>query len=122
MNFFGPSDFTRSYGRSIDAAEVHPQFLGGDLEHARASHIRASPLFWVTPDDAPTLCLHGTADKNVAHEQAVWLVERLQAAAVEANLISFAGAGHGLKDPPVAAQAQEALLAFFARHLRPGKS
>ena len=70
VNFYGPSDFTKSYGKSVDAAEVLPLFLGGNLETARAQHIRASPLYWVTPNAAPTLCIHGTEDKYVAHEQA----------------------------------------------------
>src|SRR5262249_60703078 len=28
VNYYGPSDFTRSYGKSVDAAEVLPLFLG----------------------------------------------------------------------------------------------
>ena len=44
VNFYGPSDFTRSYGRSVDAAEVLPLFLGGDLKAARRQHVEASPL------------------------------------------------------------------------------
>ena len=43
VNFYGPSDFTKSYGKSVDAAEVLPLWLGGDLEHARAAHIRSQP-------------------------------------------------------------------------------
>ena len=50
VNFYGPSDFTKSYGKSVDAAEVLPLFLGGDLEQARQRHILASPLYWVTPE------------------------------------------------------------------------
>ena len=30
VNFYGPSDFTKSYGKSVDAAEVLPLFLGGN--------------------------------------------------------------------------------------------
>ena len=55
VNFYGPSDFTKSYGKSVDAAEVLPLFLGGNLEKERKRHIEASPLYWVTPDAAPTL-------------------------------------------------------------------
>ena len=80
VNFYGPSDFTKSYGKSVDAAQVLPLFLGGDLDNAPHRHIVASPLYWVTPDAAPTLCIHGTEDKYVAHEQAVWLIDRLKAA------------------------------------------
>ena len=50
VSFYGPSDFTKSYGHSKDAAEVLPLFLGGDLEKEHRRHIEASPLYWVTPD------------------------------------------------------------------------
>jgi acetyl esterase/lipase len=118
VNVYGPSDFTKSYGKSVDAAQVLPLFLGGNLEQARRRHIEASPLYWVTPDAAPTLCIHGTDDKYVAHEQAVWLVDKLKASAVEAELLTLEGAGHGFKGKD-AERADEALFAFFDRHLKP---
>jgi acetyl esterase/lipase len=117
VNVYGPSDFTRSYGKSVDAAEVLPLFLGGNLETARRRHIRASPLYWVTPNAAPTLCIHGTEDKYVAHEQAVWLIDRLKAAAVEAELLTLKGAGHGFKGKD-AETAERAMLDFFDKHLK----
>jgi acetyl esterase/lipase len=117
VNFFGPSDFTRSYGKSVDAAEVLPLWLGGDLQKARHRHIVASPLFWVTPDAAPTLCVHGTKDPYVAYEQATWIVERLKAADVEATLLTMEGAGHGFRGQD-AKKADEAMLAFFEKHLK----
>ncbi|HEY2784744.1 MAG TPA: alpha/beta hydrolase [Fimbriiglobus sp.] len=116
VNFYGPSDFTKSYGKSVDAAEVLPLFLGGDLTTARPMHVRASPLYWVTPNAAPTLDVQGTDDKYVAHEQAVWLVDRLKAAEVEAELLTLPGAGHGFKGAD-AAKAEKALFAFFDKHL-----
>jgi acetyl esterase/lipase len=120
VNYFGPSDFTKSYGKSVDAAEVLPLFLGGNLEKERHKHIIASPLYWVTPDAAPTLCVHGTEDKYVAHEQAVWIVDRLKAADVEAELLTLEGAGHGFKGKD-AETAEKAMLAFFTRHLKKKK-
>jgi acetyl esterase/lipase len=78
VNYYGPADFTKSYGKSVDAAQVLPLFLGGDLEHERAAHIKASPLNWVSPNAAPVLTIHGTEDRYVAYEQAVWLNERLR--------------------------------------------
>jgi acetyl esterase/lipase len=118
VNQYGANDFTKSYGKSVDAAEVLPLFLGGDLSHARRRHIEASPLYWVTPDAAPTLCIHGTDDPYVAHEQSVWLIDRLKASAVEAELLTIEGAGHGFKGED-AKKADEAMFAFFDRHLRP---
>ncbi|HLW66792.1 MAG TPA: alpha/beta hydrolase [Gemmataceae bacterium] len=117
VNYFGPSDFTKSYGKSVDAAEVLPLFLGGNLEQARVQHVRASPLYWVTPNAAPTLCIHGTEDKYVAHEQADWLVDRLKAASVEAELLTLPGAGHGFKGQD-ADTAEKAMFAFFDKHLK----
>ncbi len=117
VNVYGPSDLTKSYGKSVDAAEVLPLFLGGNLEQARHRHILASPLYWVTPQAAPTLCIHGTEDKYVAHEQAEWLVERLKAADVEAELLSLPGAGHGFKGADQE-KAEQALFNFFDRHLK----
>lgn len=117
VNVYGPSDFTKSYGKSVDAAEVLPLFLGGDLEQARGRHITASPLYWVTPDAAPTLCIHGTEDKYVAHEQATWMIDRLKACGVEAELLTLEGAGHGFKGAD-AQKAEQALLAFFEKRLK----
>jgi acetyl esterase/lipase len=117
VNFYGPSDFTKSYGKSVDAAEVLPLFLGGNLEQARRRHIEASPLYWVTPDAAPTLCVHGTKDQYVAFEQAEWIVDRLKAAGVEAELLPMVGSMHGFKGE-VEEKAEAAMIAFFDKHLK----
>ncbi len=121
VNNYGPSDFTKSYGKSVDAAEVLPLFLGGNLEQARQKHILASPLYWVTPHAAPTLCVHGTKDNYVAYEQAVWLVDKLKAAGVEAELLTLEGAGHGFSGE-AAQKADVAMFAFFNKHLKPQPS
>lgn len=118
VNVYGPSDFTKSYGKSVDAHEVLPLWLGGNLETKLAQHIQASPLYWVTPNAAPTLCIHGTEDKYVAHEQAVWLVDKLNAATVEAKLLTLEGAGHGFKGAD-AEKADKALFEYFETKLKP---
>ena len=117
VNVYGPSDFTKSYGKSVDAAEVLPLFLGGNLETERFRHLLSSPLYWVTPRAAPTLCIHGTEDKYVAHEQAVWLVEKMKASGAEADLLTLPGAGHGFKGKD-AETAEAALMAFFDKRLK----
>jgi len=117
VNFYGPSDFTQSYGKSVDAAEVLPLFLGGNLETARQRHIEASPLNWVTPAAAPTLIVHGTKDNYVAFEQGQWMADRLKACGVTAELLAIEGAGHGFRGPD-AEKAEAAMFAFFDRHLK----
>lgn len=117
VNVYGPSDFTQSYGKSVDAHEVLPLWFGGNLETERKRHILGSPLYWVTPDAAPTLCIHGTEDKYVAHEQAVWMIDKLSAATVDAELLTLEGAGHGFKGAD-AEKAEKALLEYFRKRLK----
>ncbi len=117
VNVYGPSDFTKSYGKSVDAHEVLPLWFGGNLETKSALHIQGSPLYWVTPDAAPTLCIHGTDDKYVAHEQAVWLIDKLKASTVEAEMLTLEGAGHGFKGAD-AEKAEAATFEFFDRKLK----
>ncbi len=117
VNVYGPSDFTKSYGKSVDAHVVLPMWLGGDVDTARAKHIQSSPLNWVTPNAAPTLIIHGTEDKYVAFEQAVWMRDRLTACGVPVELITMEGAGHGFKGAD-AEKAEAALIAYFEQRLK----
>lgn len=117
VNYYGPVDFTQSYAKSVDAAEVLPLFLGGDLKNNRAIHMRSSPLNWVTPQAAPTLSIHGTEDTYVAYEHSVWLTDRLLAAGVPAELETISGAGHGFKGAD-AERAEQRAFAFFDKHLK----
>jgi acetyl esterase/lipase len=117
VDYYGPTDFTQSYAKSVDAAEVLPLFLSGDLVHNRPEHMRASPLNWVTPDAAPILAIHGTADTYVAYEHSLWLIERLIAAGVPAELETIPGAGHGFKGTD-AKRADEQALGWLEKYLK----
>lgn len=117
VDHYGASDFTQSYSKSVDAAVVLPMFLGGDLDHNRVIHQRASPLNWVTPNASPVLAIHGTADPYVAYEQSLWLVERMIASGVSAALETIAGAGHGFKGAD-AAKAEQITFAYFDAMLK----
>jgi dipeptidyl aminopeptidase/acylaminoacyl peptidase len=56
----------------------------------------------------------------VAHEQAVWLIDRLKASSVEARLMTIEGADHGFRgaSKEVRAQIEDARIAFFDKHLK----
>jgi len=116
VSFYGPTDFTRIYGHSVDAAEVLPLFFGGNLEQARHRHILGSPLNWVSPAAPPTLLVHGTADDHVPYEQAVWMRDRLAACGVDTDLVTLQGAGHGFKGADEV-KAERVLVEFFQKHL-----
>ena len=67
---------TSSLRREAQLRARHPnlkvQPLRGNLDTRRREHVIGSPLYWVTPQAPPTLCIHGTKDEYVAHEQAGW--------------------------------------------------
>jgi acetyl esterase/lipase len=123
VNYYGPTDFTKSYepGKSVDAAQVLPLFLGGDLEHNRKAHLLSSPLFYVSPQATPILSIHGTKDRYVAYEHSVWLTEKLKAAGAEAELETLVDADHGFKGAD-AEKAEARTFAFFEKHLKPAAS
>jgi len=115
------SDFTREYGVWKEAPEAFRGFLGVELTaQTRRLHVRASPLFWVTPNAAPTLLVHGTADQDVLFVQSVWIHERLLSAEVETRLVPIEGGGHGLTGDHLQ-QAEQATFDFFDQQFRKAK-
>lgn len=117
VNVSGPTDFTRIQGKSKAEPLLVP-FLGGTIDTHRREHIRASPLYWVTPNAAPVLTVIGTKDDQVPVEQAQWLHERLTAAGVQSELVVIEGAGHTLSGAD-RQKAQATMLAFLKKHLQP---
>jgi dienelactone hydrolase len=118
VNYYGPVDLTESYFKSVDAVEVLPLFLGGDLAHEWKGHVEASPLFYVTPMSAPILTIHGTQDTYVSYDHAAAITAKLREAQVDTELETIEGAGHGFKGPD-AERAEARLFGFFEKHLRP---
>jgi acetyl esterase/lipase len=118
VSFYGPTDLAKSYDKSTEAAKVLTPLLGGDQKQAPRNHILASPLHWVTPNAAPTLCIQGTKDALVHQEQAEWMIARLESVGVDAELLLLEGAGHGFGGKN-AERADKAMFAFLAKHLKP---
>ncbi len=67
----------------------------GDKEKFEALCRRISPLSHVNSSAAPTLIIHGDADKLVPIQQAEIMVEKLKKAGVPAELVVKKGAVHG---------------------------
>ena len=79
-----------------------------------------SPILFVTPDDPPTLLIHGDADTLVPISASEIMYAALQAESVESEFITIAGGDHGFRNQEHRAQAQAAMAAWFAGHLAPG--
>ena len=82
----------------FDFAELDPMTrafvpLTGDKRLAMGKQV--SPVYRVTKESAPTLILHGDADKLVPVQQAELIIAKLKEAGVPAELVVKKGAGHG---------------------------
>ncbi len=113
--FFPPTDFL-NYGqtgnRKIHAIDHGPPYRAAFdyRELDKESHLwvpitdetrleqiarQVSPAYHVTPDDPPTLIIHGDRDQLVPLQQSELIVEKLKKAGVDVKLVVKKGAGHG---------------------------
>jgi acetyl esterase/lipase len=91
--------------------------LGGPLTEYLDRAREASPVNWVTPDDAAFLIVHGDRDRLVPLSQSEALYNALRDNGVESRLLVLPGAGHaqrGLNHPKVTKAVED----FFDRTLK----
>ena len=94
VNFFGPTDLAASDIPEVSRPLVR-DFLGGTAKEKPELAARASPLTYVTRDDAPVLTFQGTKDPLVPPTQATKLAEAMTAAGVPGRVELLVGAQHG---------------------------
>jgi acetyl esterase/lipase len=85
-------------------------------------YAEASPVHHAGKHSAPTLLIHGTADRQVPLDQSQRLASKLRRAGVEVHLLSLEKAGHsfgGVGDDAPSREADRATLEFFERSLKP---
>jgi acetyl esterase/lipase len=115
VDFCGPSDFPNFFKAKNDGGARGPirGLLGGTVEEKPAEATAASPVTYVTKDDAPILIVHGTEDFLVPIAQGEALYEAVKKAGVEATFIKMDGGGHGIGGQEIARR----VTAFFDKHL-----
>jgi acetyl esterase/lipase len=91
VDMFGPSDLTRA---GLSSTPIWTLLGPGVSIQALAS---ASPVTYVTPNDAPFLILHGDQDTTVPLAQSEILHARLLAAGIPSTLVVVRNAGHGFR-------------------------
>lgn len=131
--FFPPTDFL-NYGEKgkealgnntlsgfappFDFVEQNPKTRTFDKitdpDKRREIGKRISPVYHVTEKSAPTLIIHGDADKLVPIQQAELIIEKLKAAKVPCDLVVKEKAGHGWPD---LAKDIPKLADWFDKHL-----
>lgn len=94
-DWFGPADLVRVVRQSKDTNGPVAKLLGGSPADSKEKAAQASPVTYVTRDDAPTLILHGDQDKLVPLVQSELLAAALRKAGVPVTLKVLPGAAHG---------------------------
>jgi acetyl esterase/lipase len=118
MDFCGPSDFLTFGGKGSVIDPNDPKgplarLIGGPLKDREEEARKASPVTYLTPDDAPFLIIHGDKDNVVPYSQATELNDALQAAHIPSTLLTGTGGGHVFFSGPLV----ERMNSFNARHL-----
>jgi acetyl esterase/lipase len=110
----GPTDFTTN--RTPDDEAFLANFLGVDFDKGADVWRDASPAFHVSKSDAPFLIVHGTKDEDVPVAQAQELYDKLQAAGVQAKLVTVDDV-HTFRTPEARARLAFETLQFYKRYL-----
>jgi len=119
VNFFGPTDFLTFFDKDpnlekLSGQNMAAQLLGRNKEEIAANAKAASPVTWITKDDAPFFTAHGTKDNLVPFAQATEIDAALEKAGVETHLVAMEGAGHGFAN----ADLNNRIRLFLDKHLR----
>jgi acetyl esterase/lipase len=94
VNYFGPTDLAAKDIPDICKPWVK-DFLGGSPQERPDAAAKASPLTFVSKDDAPVLTFQGTKDPLVPYNQAIKLADAMNSAGVPGRVELLLGADHG---------------------------
>ncbi len=103
---------TAEYSRKSDVIYGRRMGLGLTMELLTPAH----PVSSVTPDDPPTILIHGDADQAEPLQQSRRLIDRLKAANVEGRLVIREGMRHAW---PGWEADSELIAQWFDSHLHP---
>lgn len=109
-----PSDITGYVWSTPNLHDQYRRFPGLDISKAEAKSV--SPLYFVTPDDAPCLVISGGKDTLVLPEQGRWIHEKMDEIGVENKFVLYEDSGHGLQKDMIRAVAES--LDWFETHLK----
>jgi acetyl esterase/lipase len=116
VNYFGPCDLTATDVPDIAIGLVR-DFLGAKHSDRPDLAVKASPLTYLSKDDAAILTFHGSKDPLVPHSQSTRLAEAMSKVGVPGRLELIVGAGHGWTGPEMRRTMNDT-YEFFDEHLR----
>jgi len=104
------------------ARGLNPKPTGGTLDRFPALNFETekaadySPIVHVSPDDPPTLLIHGDKDDLVPINNSKIIYEAFQKANVKTQFVTIEGAGHGFRGDD-ATRANDLMVAWFEQTL-----
>lgn len=123
-DFYGPTDLANMGAQSASDSRLNhdapdspeSRMLGKPIKENRDLADRASPMHYITSDDAPILIIHGDKDPVVPVAQSETYHKALLAAGVKSTLVVVPGAGHGqgIGTP----ENMEKIREFFDKYLK----
>lgn len=118
LDFCGPSNFLTFGGEGTiinvdDPKTGLSKLIGGTVKEKPDAAKSASPVNYITSDDAPFLLIHGDKDNIVRYAQATEFDAALEKAKIPATLITGTNGGHVFFSAPLF----ERMRAFLDRHL-----
>jgi len=127
VDWAGPTDFLREAEQALPCStkdfdsptSPESRLVGCAIRTCPEKTRAASPLTYVSSDDAPFVLIHGAADCTVPPAQSQLLFDSLSASDVEATLHFLPGVGH---DGSGFTRLNPSVVAFLDRHLRPGSA
>lgn len=114
--WFPPVDM-RPLARGLNApndGSVGSRFPALNFEKEKAADY--SPIVFVSPDDAPTLLIHGDKDTLVPISNSQIIYEAFQKNKVRSNFVTIEGAGHGFQNE-AATRSNALTVAWFEQTL-----
>ncbi len=121
--FSGLFDFIRGEGGEKEGGSIAKRafnrlWIGGPLDENRALWAKASPINYITPDDAPILFVHSRKDSMVPWSQSEQMYEAMKTTRPESKLLLLDEGGHNIRDNrKVKGEAWAATIAYFKEHL-----
>ena len=103
------------FARGVMVPGAAERFVALDFEDDLGASV--SPILHVSPDDPPTLLVHGDADALVDLNNSELMYSALVSTGVETGLVVIEGAGHGFRSEADRTQASDALVGWFEEHL-----
>jgi acetyl esterase/lipase len=112
--YFPPVDL-QTWARGLVPATPGQRFPALNFEKEKAAGI--SPILFVTPDDPPTLLIHGDADRTVPISHSQRMFAALQENHIKSEFITIPGADHGFPKPADRQRADQAMIEWFVQTL-----